>query len=688
MSNEMKTSTKLSLGFGSVIILMAVVGVIVFMNVSDLIYLSGWVDHTNKVMRTSEKCSALLTDMETGERGFLIAGQDSYLEPYNKGLKEFDKKLAEGKELTSDNPSQVQRWEKAQKMKDKWVETVAKPEIAERRLVTEASEAVNNFKKVSSRTVGKVLFDKLRGVLGVIDTKFKQVGNLEGQFLIQQITMDMVNQETGQRGFLLTGKDISLEPFRNGVEALKTHLNKLERMNYAAAGISKAEVDSIKQLASDWSEKAALPEIAAREEMNKNNRTVNDVILMMEKGSGKTLMDGMRVIFSDIVAAEQGLLTVRGEEARSKASFTKIVTVAGSLLAMVIGIGVALFITRSIMRQLGGEPGYVAGLVSRIAKGDLTIKFDENMKEVGIYGAIKGMVGRLQNVVSEIQAAANNVASGSEELSSSAQNMSQGATEQASSLEEVASSMEEMSANISLNANNAIMTDKLAVKAAQDTKQGGEIVSQTATAMKQIAEKISIIEEIARQTNLLALNAAIEAARAGEHGKGFAVVAAEVRKLAERSGVAANDISDLSKSSVDVAEKAGEMLAQIVPDIQKTAELVQEISSGSNEQQSGSEQINNAIQQLDKVVQQNAASSEQMASTSSELASQAEQLQSTLSFFQINGNMHNVRREGSMKALPQSSKVRSTPIKDTPLPGNPGLMLDMNVDSDNDFEKF
>ncbi len=270
-----------------------------------------------------------------------------------------------------------------------------------------------------------------------------------------------------------------------------------------------------------------------------------------------------------------------------------------------------------------------------IAGGNLMIEVKERSDKDGLMRALKSMVEKLTDVVNDVKGAADNVASGSSQTSTTSQAMSQGATEQAASAEEVSSSMEEMVSNIKQNADNAQQTEKIALKSAQDAKEGGKAVAETVGAMKEIASKISIIEEIARQTNLLALNAAIEAARAGEHGKGFAVVATEVRKLAERSQVAAGEISKLSASSVEVAEKAGEMLARIVPDIQKTAELVQEISAASNEQNTGAEQINKAIQQLDQVIQQNAAATEQMASTSEELSSQAGQLQGTISFFRI-----------------------------------------------------
>ncbi len=299
--------------------------------------------------------------------------------------------------------------------------------------------------------------------------------------------------------------------------------------------------------------------------------------------------------------------------------------------------------------------------MSKLSEGRLTMELKaERNDEIGkLVEAMNSTIMTLKNVVADVKSAAENVAAGSEQLSAGSGQLSQGTTEQAASAEEASSSVEEMNATIRQNADNASQTEKIALKSAADARESGKAVSQAVSAMKDIASKISIIEEIARQTNLLALNAAIEAARAGEHGKGFAVVASEVRKLAERSQAAAGEIGMLSTSSVEVAEQAGQMLAKLVPDIQKTAELVQEISAASKEQTTGAEQINSAIQQLNQVIQQNAGSAEEMSSTAEELSSQAELLQESISFFTIeeNGNGQAARKATVAKKIAAGPRV-------------------------------
>ena len=313
---------------------------------------------------------------------------------------------------------------------------------------------------------------------------------------------------------------------------------------------------------------------------------------------------------------------------------TRLQNLALAGIALAVALVLAVLIIQSIARPIAT----IVGSLGQMAKLNLSIDIDglDRKDEIGTMArAMKAMLDALITVVHDLVSASQNVASGSEELSASADTLSTGANEQASATEEASASMEEMAANIKQNAENAATTEKIARQSAADAQSSGDAVRQAVKAMQTIAEKIVIVQEIARQTDLLALNAAVEAARAGEHGRGFAVVASEVRKLAERSQAAAAEISGLSSETVSAAANAGEMLNKLVPDIQRTAELVEEITAACREQDIGASQVNLAIQQLDKVTQQNAAAAEETSATSVELASQADQMQTTIGYFTL-----------------------------------------------------
>jgi methyl-accepting chemotaxis protein len=305
-------------------------------------------------------------------------------------------------------------------------------------------------------------------------------------------------------------------------------------------------------------------------------------------------------------------------------------------MAVILLIVAGLYILRSLLKQLGGEPAYVSQIVQDVAEGDLTVRIDMAAGDTtSMLAAVKGMVDKLAHIIGEVRSSADALSSASEEVSATAQSLSQSSSEQAASVEETTASVEQMTASINQNTENAKVTDNMATTAAREAADGGQSVKETVEAMKQIAGKIGIIDDIAYQTNLLALNAAIEAARAGEHGKGFAVVAAEVRKLAERSQIAAQEIGQLAGSSVKLAEKAGTLLDEMVPTIRKTSDLVQEIASASAEQSAGVGQINGAMGQLNQATQQNASASEELAATAEEMGGQAEQLQQLMQFFRV-----------------------------------------------------
>jgi methyl-accepting chemotaxis protein len=291
-----------------------------------------------------------------------------------------------------------------------------------------------------------------------------------------------------------------------------------------------------------------------------------------------------------------------------------------------------------------------------IAAGDLRVRVTPRSDRDALGKALSNMIDKLTEIMTEVRAGASSLTVASTQISASAQSLSQGTSQQASSVEETTSSLQQMSASITQNAENSGQMESMAVKGTADVDESAQAVRQSVEAMTSIAAKISIIEEIAYQTNLLALNAAIEAARAGEHGRGFAVVATEVRKLAERSQTAARDIGGLASSSVDVAQRSGRLLTELVPTIRRTADLVREVAAASNEQSAGVSQINKAMTLVDQVTQRNASASEELASTAEEMAAQAEALQQTISFFRTTNG-------GAPAAAPRPQPARPSAVQ-------------------------
>lgn len=418
----------------------------------------------------------------------------------------------------------------------------------------------------------------------------------------------------------------------------------------------------------------------------------------LSRGEGRNALNATLAAMDQYGSFAEKQMQEISAHAAEVASFAKMLLIAIVAISALIAITVATWIALGISRGLAGA----VGLANAVAAGDLTRTMTASTNdEVGdLLKALNGTVEKLREVVGDALRAAENVSSGSQELSASAEQLSQGSTEQASSTEEASASMEEMAANVKQNAENASQTEQIAARSAKDAEASGAAVGKAVDAMQTIAAKITIVQEIARQTDLLALNAAVEAARAGEHGKGFAVVASEVRKLAERSQAAAAEIGTLSADTVKVAQEAGSMLAKLVPDIRKTAELVEEITAACREQDVGSAQINSAIQQLDKVTQQNAAASEEVSATSEELAAQAEQLQTTIAFFRIDSAPAQIERAvdqlrgqaAKMKvaAAPKSARpaVRTAGSRPQPKAASGGFAFDLDDGHDERDAEF
>jgi len=396
------------------------------------------------------------------------------------------------------------------------------------------------------------------------------------------------------------------------------------------------------------------------------------------KETDKALVTAARKVIAlcdDYLARQQ---TAMAEQT----SWTEILLAGAAGLAILIACLATLTIPPAISRSIHDGISFAESMAGGDLTRDMAIRQQD---EIGLLaGSLNAMTGRLRQTLSSVQVSSENVVSGSTQLSATSELLAQGATEQAASVEEVASTMDQMSAAINNNTDHAKTTEKIAKETAKNARRGGEAMAETTAAMREIADKISIIEDIARQTNLLALNAAIEAARAGDHGKGFAVVAAEVRKLAEHSREAAGEISELSERSVGIADEAGAIMSQIIPDIQQTAQLVQEIAASCVEQSHGAGQISIAMRHLDQVVQQNAAAAEQMASTSEELSAQASALQSSIAFFRIGD-------PGTEPAAPSEAHWEPTQVSrniETSYMGEEYRMAPVVASSNDEYVKF
>jgi methyl-accepting chemotaxis protein len=416
-------------------------------------------------------------------------------------------------------------------------------------------------------------------------------------------------------------------------------------------------------------------------------------MLANEAGAGKyTRGDGVRMVtyYAKVPNSPGWVLGLSVEESEIFKTVSGLLT----LLYAVFGISVAAAVLISILiaRSIVKPINLVVQAIGNIAAGELSLRgldFNETRKvvarrdELGVLGrSMDSLFKSLAEIVRLITDASGQVSNGSEQLSGTAQGLSQGANQQAASLEELSASVEELASTIKQNADNTAQADALSRRVAQNAELSGKAVGETVASMREIASKIGIIEEIARQTNLLALNAAIEAARAGEAGKGFAVVASEVRKLAERSAKAAGEINELSMKSTTVAADAGRRLEELVPDIKRTAELIQEISAASGEQASGGEQIARGVSQMDEVVQHNASSSEELAATAEELAAQATKLVETIGFFKVAGKRGDGSDGTPATKAPERGQAKAIAVT------KPVGIVPVDGASDADFEEF
>jgi CHASE3 domain sensor protein/putative methionine-R-sulfoxide reductase with GAF domain len=392
--NNFKVGQKILIGYSVILMFMWTIAGTLFLYLNELTAdFTFLVEHDQPVLANAHQLAKLIIDMETGERGFLITGKEEFLEPYHNSVDKFDKLLEMEKVLVSDNLPQVAMLDKIKSLKDQWIEKAAKPAIAKRREANKATVTAFHLQEILKDGVGKGILDKLRSVLAEMESHLRTKNDLEGIILTIKVAKDMVDQETGQRGFIITGQESFLEPYYNGQKKL---INDIASLRSQLKDDSKALalLNQIESLSVEWMEKAAKPEIEARRQMNANPVTINDVAVLIQAKTGKDILDSIRVQFDSFIQTEKDLITQRSEQAKQNVMqvyFILFGFILGStIFSLLLGFAIASSITRPLTKMTQMAHDMAMGNMNQL----IALKDDNEINNITIRQDEIGHIGR------------------------------------------------------------------------------------------------------------------------------------------------------------------------------------------------------------------------------------------------------------------------------------------------------